>query len=193
MPETLSFRNTDSFINIPLPFSYPFVFKSSWGGEGKNVFLVSSPRELSHYLAKAREWEDQGKGGFVLQEYIPTDGRSLRVVVIGNNFYSYWRRVDDDGFYTNLSKGAYIDHESFPDLQKMAVKILQDFCDKSKINLAGFDFIFAARSTNPTPLFLEINFGFRCRGLGGVDQYYLLLELGIKQWLKNLSALTQSN
>ncbi|NOQ47105.1 MAG: glutathione synthase [Desulfobulbaceae bacterium] len=187
MPKTLSFQDASKFSNIPLPFSYPFVFKFSWGGEGKNVFLVGSSRELLQCLEKARAWEDQDKTGFVLQEYIPTDGRSLRVVVIDNNFYSYWRRVDDGGFYTNLARGAYIDHESSPDLQKRAVEMLRDFCGKTKINLAGFDFLFAARSANPAPLFLEINFCFRCHGLGGVDRYHLLLEQGIKQWLKNLS------
>ncbi len=167
-------------------FNYPFVFKFSWGGEGNNVFLIQSPKDLALCLERAREWERQGKKEFLLQEYVPTGGRSLRVVVIGNNFYSYWRKVADGGFYTNLAKGASIDRDSFPELQEKAVMALRDVCRKTGINLAGFDFLFSTQDPENTPLFLEINVCFRCRGLGGADSFNRLLVQGIREWLAQL-------
>jgi len=182
-PQTLAFKCVSHYSGISLPFSYPFVFKFGWGGEGNNVFLIQSAAELHHCLLKAAEYETQGKRGFLVQEYVPTGGRSLRVVVIGKDFYPYWRCVAGGGFYTNLARGAFIDYGSFPHLQKKAVAVLRDFCENTGINLAGFDFLFADGECNQPPLFLEINFCFRCRGLGGVDMYHRYLERAVKAWL----------
>jgi len=186
-PETQSFHSLSRFTRTSHSFTYPFVFKFSWGGEGNNVFLIKSAEDLAQCLEKAKEWEHQDKKGFLLQEYVPTGGRSLRVVVIGNNFYSYWRQVGDGGFYTNLAKGAFIEHESSPELQKRAVTVLRDVCRKTGINLAGFDFLFSTDDPENIPLFLEINVCFLCKGLGGVDAYHLLLEQGIREWLAQIS------
>ena len=186
-PLTISYQDISQFTDFPDSFLFPFVFKFSWGGEGTNVFLVRSEEDLRQCLARARKWEKQNKKGFILQEYVPTNGRSLRVVVIGNTFYSYWRQSTDAGFYTNLAKGAVVDRHSCPELQEKAVVMLKDFCPKTGINLAGFDFLFPATQKNPDPLFLEINFCFRCKGLGGVDRYHQLLEEGIRQWLSDLA------
>ncbi len=186
-PRTVSFHSFAQFNQTSFAFSYPCVFKFAWGGEGSNVFLVRSGREMMQCLEKANSWEKKGKNGFVVQEYVPTGGRSLRVVVIGEQFHSYWRRDENGGFYTNLARGAVIDYDAFPDLQKRAVEDLRNFCRKTKINLAGFDFLFDETDGRQfVPLFLEINFCFRCRGLGGVGQYHLLLEQEIRNWLAGI-------
>lgn len=186
-PATHSFQDLRAFSKSAHSFTYPYVFKFSWGGEGNNVFLIKSAEDLARCLEKAEEWEQQDKTGFLLQEYVPTGGRSLRVVVIGNNFYSYWRQGQDGEFYTNLAKGASIEHESSPELQEKAVTVLKDVCRKTGINLAGFDFLFSTDDPTNTPLFLEINVCFRCKGLGGVDAYNRLLEQDIKEWLNQIS------
>lgn len=168
-------------------FSYPFVLKFSWGGEGKNVFLIDSAKELLQAMNIAAAHEKEGRKGFLFQEYIPTGGRSLRVVVIGHSFYPYWRVAENpDSFYSNLSKGAAIDCESFPEKQQAAVFALQGFCRDTGINLAGFDFLFDTGDTDNTPMFLEINYCFRCRGLGGVDNYNRLLVEGVREWLEKV-------
>lgn len=186
-PKTNIFPTLNHFRERPHTFPYPFVFKFSWGGEGKNVFLINSAEDLARCLEKAVEWEHQDRKGFLLQEYIPTGGRSLRVVVIGNSYYSYWREGRDGGFYTNLAKGAVIERDASPELQDKAVRMLRNVCRKTGINLAGFDFLFSIEDPQKTPLFLEINVCFRCKGLGGVDAYHRLLEKGIKAWLKEIS------
>lgn len=182
-PQTLSFECVSHYSGISLPFPYPFVFKFGWGGEGNNVFLIQSAADLHQCLVKAAGYEQQGRRGFIVQEYVATGGLSLRVVVIGKDFYSYWRSLDGGGFYTNLARGAVIDYESFPHLQEKAVAELRDFCVETGINLAGFDFLFDADDIEQNPLFLEINFCFRCRGLGGVDMYHRYLEKAVKAWL----------
>lgn len=191
----VSFPKTNTFPNLKTYhknktdecFQYPFVFKLSWGGEGKTVILVKSEKDLLKALELAQEYEEQGSEGFLFQEYTPTGGRSLRIVVIGNKFFPYWRVAQNpDSFYSNLSKGAVIDHDSFPDKKQAAVFTLKKFCRDTGINLAGFDFIFSIDEKYCAPLFLEINYFFRCQGLGGVDNYQKLLEDGVRDWLKKI-------
>lgn len=188
-PKTKTFSNLEAYYRDKRDecFQYPFVFKLSWGGEGKTVFLVKSEKDLRKALEHALEYEGQGKEGFLFQEYVPTGGRSLRIVVIGNRFFPYWRVArDPDSFYSNLAKGAVIDHDSFPDQKQAAVATLKKFCRDTGINLAGFDFIFSIDEKYCAPLFLEINYFFRCLGLGGVDNYQKLLEEGVREWLKEI-------
>ena len=123
----------------------------------------------------------------MIQELIPSNGRSLRVVIIHQTCISYWRVHDDgDGFYTNLAKGAKIDAESDPALQEAAIAVTRKFCDQTKINLAGFDFLFSESDLAAgviKPLFLEINYFFGRRGLGGSESYYQILKNEIDNWL----------
>ncbi len=189
MPKTKTFPNLKAYHKHKTDecYQYPFVFKLSWGGEGSNVFLIECEKNLSKALEFAKESEGQGREGFLFQEYIPTGGRSLRVVVIGKKFFPYWRVArDPDSFYSNLSKGAVIDFNSFPDQKHAAVSALQKFCKDTGINLAGFDFIFNIDEKHDEPFFLEINYFFRCHGLGGVDSYQKLLADGVRDWLKEI-------
>lgn len=175
---------------------FPSVFKLSWGGEGNNVALLENENDLDHWLQKAAASEKANKAGFLLQSYIPTGGRSLRVVVIGENYHSYWRVAPQskncraktaDRFYSNLARGAEIDCTSMPDRQEAAKQALRSFCRKTAIDLAGVDFIFSEQESNPKPLFLEINYCFRCKGLGGHDTYVALLTDWVREWLARTS------
>ena len=66
-----------------IAFDLPCVFKFDWGGEGETVFLINSNEYLNTILQKAADFERSGQKGFLLQEYIPTDGKTLRVVIDG--------------------------------------------------------------------------------------------------------------
>jgi ribosomal protein S6--L-glutamate ligase len=107
------------------------------------------------------------------------------VVVIGRRLISYWRvNPDPTRFGTSAGKGARIDHETDPHLQDLACTATREFCSRSGVNLAGFDFLFAPPETGP--LFLEINHYFGRRGLGGSDAFYDLLCAEIDRWLERL-------
>jgi ribosomal protein S6--L-glutamate ligase len=166
-----------------IAFELPFVFKFDWGGEAETVYLINSFDELKQILQKAADFEKSGQKGFLLQEYVPTEGKTLRVVIIGQAMISYWRtQQSKDGFMSSVSRGAHIDTASQPELQNIARSFLNDFCSKTGIDLAGFDVIFSAEEEN-RPLLLEINYFFGRRGLGGSDAYYEILKKEINAWL----------
>lgn len=188
-PRTEIFLSVDDFFKSigldfkNLPFTFPMVFKFDWGGEGEMVHLLSSENDLSHMLEHAQTYEKTGQKGFVLQEYIDHHNRSLRTVVIGKTMLSYWR-VSPEGFYTNLSRGAYVDTQIDPDIQKIVSKYVSKVCAITGINLAGFDLLF--RKNDATPQFIEINYFFGRTGLGGSQKYYRLLKREITRWIRGL-------
>jgi ribosomal protein S6--L-glutamate ligase len=169
---------------------FPTVFKFDWGGEGESVFLIKSPTALAEILAKAERFEKTGQRGFVLQAFIPTAGRSLRIVVIGRGLTAYWRvSADATAFATGISTGARIEPDLDPELQLRAKEAVSTFCNQTKINLAGFDILFSLNDSGEvleTPLFLEINYFFGRRGLGGSDAYYRLFAAAVEAWISEL-------
>jgi ribosomal protein S6--L-glutamate ligase len=170
-----------------LPFGYPFVFKFDWGGEGDAVFRVDDANAFASLLDKAAAQEQSGYRGFLVQEYIPCHQRTLRVVVVGTRFISYWRIQNNTAsFGSGLKHGGAVDHHHAPQLQTAAVKCTRNFCRKTNINLAGFDFLFSSVANFNQPLFLEINYFFGRKGLGGSQAFYELLQKEILNWLKRL-------
>ena len=171
-----------------LGFDFPLVFKMDWGDEGETVYRIDSADNLQEILQKVAEYEKTGQAGFILQEYISSNSRTLRVVVLGQRVISYWRiQEKNDGFYSNLSKGAKIDSEAEPGLQQKAVALVKDLCQKTGINLAGFDVIFSSENGDPNPMLLEINYFFGRKGLGGSENYYRILLAEIRNWLTTLN------
>ena len=176
-----------NIIKENLPFTYPFVLKFDWGGEGETVYLIKTQAGLKKALKKAGEFERTGQKGFILQEYIESGNRSLRIAVIGQKFISYWRvQKNPDSFCAGLSQGAIMDFDSDPELVRAAENKVRDFCRKTGINLAGFDFLFSSGNNYAEPLFLEINYFFGRKGLGGSEKFYKILNGEIKKWLKCL-------
>jgi ribosomal protein S6--L-glutamate ligase len=64
---------------------------------------------------------------------------------------------------------------------------VKNLCNKTGINLAGFDVIFEPVKEHIKPLMLEINYFFGRRGLGGSDAYYEILNREIRDWLNQLN------
>ena len=171
----------------------PFVLKFAWGGEGETVFLIRTDDEFEKIMDQAEKFELSSSTGFLMQEYLPTN-RSLRVVIIGERFITYWRVSNSsNGFGTSLAKGALIDKTADPDLQIQAIHQIRKFCGKTGINLAAFDAIFSGQGGADTPLYLEINYFFGRRGLGGSEAYYAVLEAEIVNWLDRLGISVDSD
>ena len=196
-PHTRCFDSVATFLKKkdaanPMPdFLFPFVFKFDWGGEGDNVFLVKTLLDFKETLKKATSYETTGQYGFLLQEYIPSRARSLRVVVINTAVIAYWRSQENpDAFHTNIKRGAHVETDDAPQLQEAAKTTVLSFCEKTRINLAGFDFLFSEISLENNrvePLFLEINYFFGRKGLGGSEAYYKILHQEIDNWIYRLS------
>ncbi|MGD8366402.1 MAG: hypothetical protein PVG78_02070 [Desulfobacterales bacterium] len=184
-PESVLFSDPGQCLtefNRQPPMAFPLVFKFDWGGEGEGV------RRFDRVEALCRFLQERGKEPpypCLVQEFIPGADRTLRVVVIGRSLHSYWRVAETaDGFYANVARGGIIDRDSEPQLQADGRTAVQDICRKTGIDLAGFDLIFAEDRNEKTPLFLEINWYFGRRGLGGAEAFYRLLEDEIRRWLK---------
>ncbi len=168
---------------------YPVVLKSNYGSEGSLVFLVQDPRQANGVLSMLSDMERSGFSGFMVQELIPDQERTLRVAVLGDKFYSYWRcQADPFQFRHNIQAGGVIDQDSDPELQAKAVELVQTLCARTGINLAGVDVLFSAArpQESPSPLLLEINYYFARQGLGGNDAYYQLLQEAIQGWMQGI-------
>jgi len=162
---------------------FPFVFRFNWGGEGDNLFLIRSLGEFRNALQKTAEFEKTGQKGFLLQEYIPSQGKFLRAVIIGTKIYSFWKMQNEsDCFWSSIVRGGAVDKKSYPELQELAVLSVKKFCRLTNINLAGFDFLISLKD-NTRPLFFKINYLFETQGLGGSEAYYKILKDEIKKWL----------
>ncbi|WP_267928280.1 ATP-grasp domain-containing protein [Desulfolithobacter dissulfuricans] len=126
---------------------YPCVVKASSGGEGSHTWLVRSRDELAEVVHRLKELENEGYHGFVIQEYVGRVERDLRVVIIGDQVLSYWRI--NPGFYKNVARGGEIDPESDPELQAIGREQVARLCERTGINLAGFDLIFPREAISP--------------------------------------------
>lgn len=191
-PKTATYCNLDSFYNQrdcggQATWDFPLVFKFDWGGEGNHVFLISSANALNQVLQTATDFEKGGRSGFLLQNYIPGGNRTVRVVVVGQTFLSCWQTQNNtEKFGSNLAQGAVVDADADPNRQQIAVAAVKAFCNQTGINLAGFDIIFEPEPRPNKPLFLEINYYFGRRGLGGSENFYKLLNSEILKWLNSL-------
>lgn len=189
-PETEIFPSVEAFYDkggSAFNLDFPSVFKFDWGGEGDNVFFVDTKDALHNALKRAKRYEGSGQTGFLIQKFIPSNNRSLRVAVIGQKRISYWRaQTDPTQFIASVSKGAVIDKEADPDLQQIGIEKTDQLCEKTGINLAGVDLIFSDSTGMQEPYFLEINYFFGRSGLGGSERFYELLDQAVSDWLKDI-------
>jgi ribosomal protein S6--L-glutamate ligase len=191
-PQTVLYSDTHEFMTESdngriLPFNWPFVVKLNWGGEGETVFLTKTPDDWRNLFQAIERYEVSGQNGFMLQQYVPGANKTLRVVVVGQKLISYWRIPSNpDNFYAGIAKGGRIDTTAFPERQHQAQSAVWNLCEKTRIDLAGFDIIFAPDINEPDPLFLEINYFFGRQGLGGSEAYYGLLLEQVKLWIRNM-------
>ncbi|SMC21610.1 ribosomal protein S6--L-glutamate ligase [Desulfacinum hydrothermale DSM 13146] len=180
-------RCPDSFLRA---LRYPVVIKGNHGGEGQQVFMAGSHEEARRCVEYFRRMERSGFPGFLVQEFIPTDNRDLRVVVVGDRMVSYWRvQEDPSNFLHNTAQGAHLDPHGDPDLQAVGRRWVRALCAQTGINLAGIDLLFPCEkggTPSTPPLFLEINYFFGRKGLGGSMAYYRLLQEAVSRWLGGL-------
>jgi ribosomal protein S6--L-glutamate ligase len=104
---------------------------------------------------------------------------------MGDNFISYWKRPGNSGDeITSMKKGAVVDREWNPELQKKGVVAAKRLSHNTGINLAAVDFIFNIDEKDPGALILEINYYFGRQGLGGTINYYKMLYHELVNWME---------
>lgn len=168
-------------------FKYPVVVKSSGGGEGEDIFLVSDRRTMRETLDQIFLIEKAGFKGFLVQDYIPNDGKDLRVVIMGNRLYAYWRVAPRGEFLHNISRGAKYELDLDERKKEAGLSLAATLRKLTGINLAGIDVIFHKDDKEgKNPLLLEINYFFGRTGLGGNDIYYRLLNETVEEWVSSV-------
>lgn len=191
-PVTLRWRGVEDYEDVclrqdTLPQDLPFLIKDDMSHEAEGVFLIENRTALKEALDKLALRERPGLKGFVTQEYVPCGGNVLRAVVMGKWVITYWKRPCKPGQQiTTISKGAIIDHDWQPNLQERGRDQALLLSGKTGINLAAIDFVLPIADKDPEPLFLEINYYFGRRGLGGSENYYSLLYEAVQDWLSEI-------
>jgi ribosomal protein S6--L-glutamate ligase len=166
-----------------LPHERPFLIKEDKSHEGEGVYVVEDELSLSEALEELARRENSGQTGFVTQDFIPSKGNALRAVIIGKRIMTYWKRPATPGQpITTIRRGAVIDHHWREDLQEKGKTEVQALSEITGINLAAVDFVFPLDNQDPDPFFLEINYYFGRRGLGGTERYYTLLHEALQEW-----------
>ena len=161
-----------------LPLNYPFVLKGDIGGGGSAVFPVTCRNELLNGLDRLPVEEP-----VLIQQWVKHGGMDLRVVVVGARTASYFR-VGGGNFYNNACRGGRIQPEIFPELQQLGLSAVARFCRLSGINLAGFDLMFP---DGGPPIFIEINYNFGRKGLGGTPGFRKLFMEAVEFWQQGIS------
>jgi ribosomal protein S6--L-glutamate ligase len=187
-PDTKIWRSVSEFretVKKSVPHRVPFFLKDDINHESAGVYLIEDIRHIDGTLEYLKQ-KAKGSGEFLSQEYIHAKGNVLRVVIIYNDIITYWKRPENKGQkVTTVSRGAIIDNEWRKDLQEKGRTQAKKFSKLTAINLVAIDFIFSFTKDDPQPLFLEINYYFGRRGLGGATIYYRMLFKAIKEWLSD--------
>ncbi|MFM2424448.1 MAG: hypothetical protein RLZZ70_839 [Candidatus Parcubacteria bacterium] len=147
IPNTLIFSkdSLDDLAEIALTskFEFPLVLKKT-GSKGAHVWKVNTIEEVRSLVLEAEIGEL-----YILQEYIPNTF-DIRALYFHGNFLGAIARHSKDGFYNNVSLGAFADTIELTEeeniLAKQACVVLQQ-------NFAGVDIVRSARG----PLFFEVN------------------------------------
>ncbi len=160
-----------------ISFDRPFVLKGDKGGGGSQVFPIKGKTDFKYYIKQLHPEEP-----VLLQDWIPNDGMDLRIVIVGDIIKSYFR-IGSDSFYNNISKGADISYHLYPEKQKQGIRMVKQLAGKEDINLAAFDVMF---DPSGKPFFLEINFLFGTKGLGGSRGYDQIFRQAISNWMNKL-------
>jgi ribosomal protein S6--L-glutamate ligase len=191
-PKTQSWESVEQFEDAhpdlnDISYKTPLLIKEDRQHEAEGIFLVENTHGLKEALDHLALRERSGIKGFVTQDYVPCGGNVLRAVIIGKRIITYWKRPNKPGQkITTISRGAIIDYDWQSGLQEKGRAYTQELCKKTGINLAAIDFVFSLTEKDPEPLFLEINYYFGRRGLGGSEAYYRLLYNAIQNWLVHI-------
>ncbi len=197
-PETFCWSTLEDFKNRypsteTIPHKNPFLIKDDRSHEAECVYLVKDRHSLSEALSSLELRGRSGPSGLITQDYVPTDGNVLRSVIIGEKIMTYWKRPGRPGqVITTISRGAIIDHHWRPELQAKAEGQTRILLKETGINVAAIDFVFDLSEKRPAPLFLEINYYFGRRGLGGTENYYRLFYQALQDWLKEAGLCAKS-
>ena len=177
-PESLLFENSAQLLSYfkdrGAPWEYPVVLKGDLGGGGSAVFPIYCPEDIGRHIGKIPPGEP-----VLLQRWVEHGGKDLRVVTYGRDFAVSYFRVGGGQFYNNVCRGGQMDHDGWPEQQAKGIEAAQALCRRARIDIAGFDLMFP---DDGEPVFVEINFNFGRKGLGGMAGHKRYEREAVVKW-----------
>jgi RimK family alpha-L-glutamate ligase len=118
-PKTVHLPHADAPVGLRLPF----VLKPRHGSWGIDVFLCETESAFEAVLEEVRRRPWFVRHGAVLQEFVPSAGRDLRILVAGGRVVGAVQRVASPGEWrTNVSLGAAREPVSpSPEARRLAI------------------------------------------------------------------------
>ncbi|MDC3416231.1 ATP-grasp domain-containing protein [Aquibacillus salsiterrae] len=167
VPYTEILANTEqNRANILETFPFPFVLKDARNSMGKGVFLIENEKDFRLHATMLDV--------LYVQEYLPNDGKDLRVCVVGDEVVAaYWRVGEEGAFLHNVAQGGELCFDFIP---QDALDLVLRVAKALNINHAGFDVVFS----NGNAYILEFNVLF---GNHGIREQGIALEAKIYEYL----------
>ena len=139
IPKTLLTRFPCKSELVEKQVGFPCVLKVVTGSHGAGVYLCRTPKEfedLSELISSL-----DSKTSMIIQEYIShSEGRDLRVIVIGGRVVGAMQRTATDGsFKANISRGGEgAAHEVDDEMEMLAIQVAKVL----DLDIAGVDLLF---------------------------------------------------
>ena len=139
IPKTLLTRFPCKAELVEKQVGFPCVMKVITGSHGAGVYLCRTPKEfedLSELISSL-----DSKTSMIIQEYISdSEGRDLRVIVIGGRVVGAMQRTATDGsFKANISRGGEgAPHEVDDEMEMLAIQVAKVL----DLDIAGVDLLF---------------------------------------------------
>lgn len=118
----------DALDKIESAFGYPVIVKESYGSLGKGVYKADNRTQLENLCKKVKTVPH------LFQQFIkPSEGRDIRVIVIGGRCVAAMQRKSNSGFRSNIELGGegecYAIDAKLNDICVRTAKILNlDYC-----------------------------------------------------------------
>ena len=112
--------------------AYPVVLKTVDGHAGNEVFLCPSAEEAQSFFSEF------GNKELIIQPYIESDSRDVRVFMIGDEILGAVKRTGNDSFKSNYAIGGSIEKYTLSSWQEIEVKKI---VNALKSDYIGIDFL----------------------------------------------------
>lgn len=136
--------------NITENISFPCVLKTN-GSRGDAVWKIENIEELEN---KMKEVEHEL---MIVQEFLENN-YDIRVLMFNGEFLGAIKRISNDGFYNNASRGGDVEETK---ISKDELRLSKKACNVLGLDFGGVDFI----RTDKGIIFFEINKGPMVYGL----------------------------
>ena len=144
--EGLNYSKRDFVNDVIKEIGLPLVIKEAYGSFGEQVYLANSLEEANKII------DQIGYKDFLMQEFVASsEGKDIRINVVGNNAVVSMLRENKNDFRSNISNGGtgrkFEPKQEYIDLAITASKALG-------LDFAGVDVMFGP---NDEPIICELN------------------------------------